>query len=161
MKTLKEYPEFRDYPYRDALVVDVHNNRKLHYVCTEDRTLDMQASTMVQRNKYRITDKKEFVKIYRDSLKTILNLSTTAQRILWYILDILQAKATCVDLIPATCAEVCGFKASRSVHIGLAELIEKDILRRTTWRMRYWVNPVVMFNGDRIEFINEYIYDGQ
>ena len=41
----------------------------------------------------------------------------------------------------------------------IIELLNKNILTRSSVKYKYWVNPIVMFNGDRIEFIREYRYE--
>ena len=50
-----------------------------------------------------------------------------------------------------------GFKTRKSVYDGVIELLEKGILTRSSNSKKYWVNPLVIFNGNRITFINDYI----
>jgi len=64
-----------------------------------------------------------------------------------------------VELFTNICMKECGFKTRKSVTDGICELIEKNILYRTAEPMSYWINPAIVFNGDRLEFIREYILE--
>lgn len=161
MKALKDFPIADVYPFKDDLLRDVCSHSKAKLVNSTTDEIDYTLQTWSKRTTYQITDRKEFVKVYRESLKTILNLSATAQKVLWYILDILPQRATCVDIVTNICQRECGFKTRHSVVNGLVELLEKGILIKSSYQMRYWVNPVILFNGDRMEFIREYVYTGE
>lgn len=160
-KALKDFPIADTYPFADKLLNDVRNHSKVKLLNSTPEEIDYTTQKWTKRTTYKITDRKEFVKIYRDSLKTILKLSTTAQKLLWYILDILPQKAIHVDILTNICQKECGFKTRKSVSDGIVELLEKDILIKTPYQMRYWINPIILFNEDRMEFIREYIYVGE
>lgn len=49
------------------------------------------------------------------------------------------------------------FKTRKSVYNEVIELLEKGILIRSSNSKKYWVNPIVIFNSNRITFINDYI----
>lgn len=160
-KALKTFPIADVYPFADKLLNDVCKHSKAKLLTSTSEEIDYTAQKWTKKTTYQITDRKEFIKIYRDSLKTILNLSATAQKLLWYILEILPQKAVYVDIVTNICQRECGFKTRKSVSDGIIELLEKEILIKTAYQMRYWVNPVILFNGDRVEFIREYIYTGE
>jgi hypothetical protein len=58
-----------------------------------------------------------------------------------------------------TVMEFCKFKNRKSVRDGVVELLEKNFLTRTTVPKKFWVNPLIVFNGNRITYANEYILD--
>ena len=88
-----------------------------------------------------------------------LKVSATGKRILKFIFDYLGVKDNKVIITTECCMKSCGFKNRKSVRDGIIELLDKNILTRSSVKYRYWVNPIVMFNGDRIEFIREYRYE--
>lgn len=158
LKKLEDYPIADSYPFGKELQLDVTDNLK--YVRAKSNiSISKDMYTMTKRSTYAIKDKKEFIKIYKDSLKTILKLSSTSQKVLWYIMDNLGLKQQCIDIPPRVCMEECSFKTPKSVRDGIMELLDKNILTRTPYMMRYWVNPMVLFNGNRMEFIREYILE--
>lgn len=88
-----------------------------------------------------------------------LNLSMTGKRIVKFIFDYIGIRNNNVILTTECCMKACGFKNRKSVRDGIIELLDKNILTRSSAKYQYWVNPIVMFNGDRIEFIREYRYE--
>ena len=88
-----------------------------------------------------------------------LKVSATGKRILKFIFDYLGVKDNKVIITTECCMKSCGFKNRKSIRDGIIELLDKNILTRSSARYQYWVNPIVMFNGDRIEFIREYRYE--
>ena len=88
-----------------------------------------------------------------------LKVSATGKRILKFIFDYLGVKDNKVIITTECCMKSCGFKNRKSVRDGIIELLDKNILTRSSAKYQYWVNPIVMFNGDRIEFIREYRYE--
>jgi hypothetical protein len=121
--------------------------------------ISIDGKTVSRRIISTMKDKKEFIKVFRESIKTILQLSATAQKILWYIMDSLPINKNVVVITNDACMDACGFKNRKSVRDGIIELLDKNILTRSSVKYKYWVNPIVMFNGDRIEFIREYRYE--
>lgn len=88
-----------------------------------------------------------------------LKVSATGKRILKFIFEDIGIRNNTVIITTECCMKTCGFKNRKSVRDGIIELLDKNILTRSSARYQYWVNPIVMFNGDRIEFIREYRYE--
>ncbi len=104
-----------------------------------------------------IIDSKKFTKMYTDNLGMIFGLSKGAQLVLRYICDSLIPKADYVFINIEKCREYCEYKTRQSVYNSLEDLLKAEIIARTDDTYRYWINPSVLFNGDRMIFINEFI----
>ena len=89
----------------------------------------------------------------------LLRLSSTASKVLMYSLTMLDKFTKRIEILTPLCMSECGFKTRKSVVDGICELLEKEILIRTSEPMTYWINPMIVFNGDRMEFIREYILE--
>lgn len=158
---LGDFPIEEDYPFRDDVLDDVDE----YFLCypkkgssKSSRVLKCDKDKFSDTTTYVIRDRKEFIKTYKNSLKMILGLSSTAQRVLWYIMDSMGQKPQYVDITPKMCMDTCGFKTLKSVRDGVVELLSKGVIKRSSYPTKYWVNPLVIFNGDRIEFVKQYIY---
>lgn len=158
---ISDFPIEEKYPFSFEVENDIEDN----LLCmTKDGLMKKRSfikltlKEIVNSEEYIVRDRKEFIKIYKDGLKAMLNLSWTAQKVLIYIMDTMAANTQYVDIVPKTCMEVCGFKTPKSVRDGIIELLNKDILKRNPHSMRYWLNPLLLFNGDRIEFVKSYVY---
>ena len=162
MKREKEFPQADVSPYECAL------KKKLNGV-TSNKILSF-GNARVELERYanhvgaRIAltqkvDHETFIKVFKENLKSIAKLSRTAQAILWYIMDTLPKDRGHVIIDNATVMDFCGFKHRKSVRDGVIELLDKNILCRSTVPKKYWVNPLIVFNGNRITYAEEYILD--
>jgi hypothetical protein len=50
----------------------------------------------------------------------------------------------------------CGWSTTTQVYLGLGELIKNKIIAPSVNSNLWFINPNVIFNGDRIAFIKEY-----
>jgi uncharacterized protein YcaQ len=55
------------------------------------------------------------------------------------------------------CLEHTKYSTEKSVFEGLSTLIECGIVARSNRHYKYFVNPLVVFNGDRVTFAKTYI----
>lgn len=162
MKALSDFPLADTSPYEFSL-------KKRLNECSSNRVLSFgNAKIELERYQNNIgarialtqkVDHETFVKVFRDSIKYVAKLSRTAQAVLWYIMDNLPKDKGYVIIDNATVMDYCGFKTRKSVREAVIELLEKNFLTRTTLPKKYWVNPLIIFNGNRITYANQYILD--
>ena len=55
------------------------------------------------------------------------------------------------------CLEYTQYKHPKDVLFGLSGLIECGIIARSDSHFKYFINPLVVFNGDRVTFAKTYI----
>lgn len=157
MKKLDEYPIADIFPYQESLSSQLNDNTRSRTIYKGKDTEFINSTEFCEVNFKKIVDRTQFIKVFKDSLKTILALSTTAQKVLWYIIDNVPKEKHFVYLDYKEYMNNVGFKTRKSVYDGVIELLEKGILTRSSNSKKYWVNPLVIFNGNRITFINDYI----
>lgn len=109
-------------------------------------------------------DKEQFVKLYTTHLKVFFELSSPTFKLLQYVLNVIQMEAKNTDLVDLSLEDAISFfskrgeKISRAVWFrGLKELIEKQFLAKNRkFSSKYFINPKLFFNGDRIDFIERF-----
>lgn len=98
--------------------------------------------------KQKIFDNSEFIKWYNP--KVLIGLSSQAIAVFSYIVSRLQfggiVQFSYDDSITYT-----GYKNRQSIWKGLCELLRKDIIR-VKQKGEYWVNPNIVYKGQRDEF---------
>lgn len=161
-KRITDCPIADEFPFSNELEDSMKNNLKLKTIGY--KSVEAPSEVTVKDNILQIAirkqiDKTQFIKVFKNGLKRILELSATAQKVLWYIMDILPKNRTSVFLLNTDIMNACNFKTKKSSRDGILELLNKGILVRTSTSQKYWVNPTILFNGDRIIFITEY-YNG-
>ena len=159
MYKLEDFPPMKEYPYGDLLFSNLHKNRNLSTVNAELGSISNDGNTFTEIRTRIVKDREEFVKVFKRSIKDIMNLSTTAQKVLWYIMDNLKKEQGIVSINYNLCMEQCHFKTRKSIRDALIELLTKNIISKTVYISVFWVNPTFVFNGNRIEIKTNIVYD--
>lgn len=106
---------------------------------------------MVIRKK---VDKEEFVKVFKDQISILFELTKTAQKILTYFIKSLGINKDFVIFDRQKAKEYSGLCSDASIYRGLGELIQKNVIAKSTLTQVYYINPKIIFNGDRLVVIN-------
>ncbi|WPD76558.1 hypothetical protein OGM23_04130 [Dickeya fangzhongdai] len=109
-------------------------------------------------------DKEEFIKLYTSQIKAYFDLTKTAYKVFFIFLRIYQ-DAIGKDHFYLSCKKAMSlaekidhFILSESIfYRGIKELIEKCIIAKTNEKNWYFINPAIVFNGDRARFVSEII----
>jgi hypothetical protein len=80
-----------------------------------------------------------------------MELPTPSLKMFIYAMDRLKPLQETVFLHSDDCMVVCGFKSVTSYREGIRGLIDQKIIaRKIGSNMEYWINPNVLFNGNRL-----------
>ena len=107
-------------------------------------------------------DKEEFVKLYTKNMRVFFDLKPTTQRLLQVVLKAVQdaPNADCIYMHWLSVEEYLqlhGLKMSKaSFHNALNELLAKKFIAKSIEPHKFWINPHLFFNGDRMTFVREY-----
>ncbi|EPL7413626.1 hypothetical protein WJA00_003129 [Klebsiella pneumoniae] len=109
-------------------------------------------------------DKEEFIKLYTSQIKAYFDLTKTAYKVFFIFLRIYQ-DAIGKDHFYLSCKKAMSlaekidhFVLSESIfYRGIKELIEKRIIAKTNEKNWCFINPAIVFNGDRARFVSEII----
>ncbi len=50
------------------------------------------------------------------------------------------------------CLEYTQYKSDKAIYKGLAELVQSEIIARGPNEYNWFINPLIVFNGDRVSF---------
>lgn len=102
-------------------------------------------------------DEDKFTKIYISEFAAFYDLTKPAIKVLHYIISILKPKQDTFILRMDKCLEFTKYTHKVSVFSGLGNLIKSGIIARTIYNEEYYINPMVLFNGNRIAYTKAYI----
>ena len=107
-------------------------------------------------------DRDQFVKLYTKNMKIFFDLRPTTQKVLMAVLAAIQ-KFKDADFIFLTWFDVEDYSEKHalkisepSFHRAMRELLEKGFLAESEVPGRFWINPHLFFNGDRMTFVREW-----
>ena len=102
-------------------------------------------------------DAEKYTKVYNSEFKAFFGLSTPAIRTLGYIINGMHPKCDIVFFNVWDCMEYTGYTSKATVYRALTNLSEQGIIARGPSECTLFINPMVIFNGDRVRFVKEYV----
>ena len=108
-------------------------------------------------------DDEKFVKVFTQNLKAFFNLRPSSYKLLQVVMQELQRHPNNDRIyLNARMArehlEAHGQRpmSSSAFHDALKEMLQKGFLAATPHSNLYFINPHLLFNGDRLRFVREY-----
>lgn len=111
------------------------------------RTGEVRAATQIVGTQ-KIYDTTDFVKFYEPGI--LVGMSSGAVAVFSYIVSHLQFGGY-VIFDYAECIEYTGYKTRQAIYRGLMELAKMDVVRQKA-KGEWWVNPNIVYRGQRDEF---------
>lgn len=102
-------------------------------------------------------DEEQFAKFYLSNFSSFFNLKPSAIKVFGYILTQLVPNRDVFNFYIDDCQEYTGYKSFKTIYIGLASLLENEIIARGRTEYEYYINPMIVFNGNRITFAKTYV----
>lgn len=105
-------------------------------------------------------DEEEFVKFYLRDFRVFFGLSEKAMRVFGYILTLIRPNSDEFIFLIDECLENTIYKTKVSIYAALTELIAAEIIARGKSDVFFFINPMVIFNGNRVTFAKTYVKKG-
>lgn len=102
-------------------------------------------------------DEDKFAKLYLSQFSQFWDLSKSAMRVFSYILTQLKPNSDIVIFNIEEALRHTEYKSKQPIYDGLISLCQSDIIARGWSDVVYFVNPMCVFNGNRITFAKTYI----
>lgn len=102
-------------------------------------------------------DEEKFAKIYLSEFAAFWDLGKQAYRVFGYILTKLLPKQDLFNFFISECMEHTKYKTHKQVYQGLTQLLDAKIIARGPSDSHYYINPMIVFNGDRVTYAKTYI----
>lgn len=101
-------------------------------------------------------DEEQFAKFYLNGFKSFYNLKPSSLKVFGFILGQLKPNRDVFDFSLEDCLENTGF-TKQTIYRGLTELLNNEIIARGRFDYQYYINPLVVFNGNRVTFAKTYV----
>ncbi len=111
-------------------------------------------NTVFMRNKS--VDEEQFAKFFFAGFKAFYDLKPSSIKVFGYILKQLRPNSDEFVLLVDECAAAINYSSS-TVYQALGELGRANIIARGKAECLFYINPMVVFNGDRVTFATTYI----
>ncbi|KAA4721493.1 hypothetical protein F3B30_23750 [Bacteroides fragilis] len=97
------------------------------------------------------------VVLYLSNFAAFFDLSQAAIRVFGYFMTCMKPKNDLIIFNRKKCLEYTKYKTDKAVYKGLAELVKAEIIARGPADNLWFINPLIVFNGDRVTFAKTYV----
>ena len=164
---LSLYPKNKENPFLKQAVEEINQNIVKRYR-TATKTGEKAILQAIDTNTGEIlghtqfirqieVDEDKFAKFYLSNFSSFFDLKPSAIKVFGYILEQLTPNRDSFNFYMEDCLEFTGYKSKVSVFKGLTQLIKSGIIARGRTEYEYYINPMVVFNGNRITFAKTYV----
>lgn len=166
-KQIGTHEKHAENPFMEKVITDVTSvtvrkyrkigtsNKDLQLIAVNPKTSEVQGYTQFVETK--LIDEEKFMKMYVAEFGAFYNLGKPAMKVLHYIMTILTPKKDTFMMRIDKCMDFTGYTGKASVLTGLTDLMNNGIIARTMYNDEFYINPLIMFNGDRISFVKLYV----
>lgn len=160
---VRSAPTHVENPFMRGCATEVRG-RKKHYnvLARPAEIVDKQTGDYlggIEHKIVRLVDDAQFVKVFSDGISGIYDLSKPGARVFRYLFDVVQKNPN-VDRLYLYFMDALEepWAIPKSVFFrGMAELLEKNFIARSQNPNMFFLNPQMIWNGDRFSFVQEFI----
>lgn len=153
---------FTENPFLKGASVEIRGKKRFYNVmASTEAVVDFASGEIkgtVEHKRVKMVDDAEFVKMFADGVAAMYDLGRSGKRVLSYLLEVVQAHPN-TDRIYLHFMEAFDepWGISKNTFFkGMAELIEKQFVAPAALPNMFYLNPCMVWNGDRFRFITEY-----
>lgn len=138
---------------RKNILVNSHSKTEIKMVINQDGDVDGYTNFM----KIIEVDEQKFAKVYLSGFYKFFDITQAGIRVFGFIINSIKPNGDQFLFDIDECMVYTKYKSNRSVINGLASLLEVGIIARSEKSYKYFINPLVVFNGNRVTFAQSYI----
>ena len=160
---IRSLPTFIENPFVDGVSGEKTKRTEMLYadgrVVMNPETGELEDTLGVARVKW--VDSEQFVKVYLANLNVFFELGKAAQRVCEFAMAQVATRAINQGEVILSFPEYQDYFQGKqggtrpTFMRGLQELAAKNLIAKSRTRDVWFINPAVMFNGDRARFVTE------
>jgi hypothetical protein len=153
-----DFPKFENNPFHEGTLESL--NIRSFPIRPKGPIVNADTGEVLTKNVYLhkqtgFADNLNAVKVFNDSCEMLSNLSVPGIKVLFYVMVNLQKGSDKVYIGPLSVKKFTGYSANKDVYKGIAELIEKGVIAKSTEVLIYFINPNILFSGNKGELIKK------
>lgn len=165
-KTLADFQNNRENPFAKQVIVQMGNYLTTRQVvgknddersvlqAFDEKTGEMLGQTVFVRSK--MVDTETFAKVYQLGFQAFADLKPSVMKVFQYIVGQLRPDNDKFSLYVEDIIEATSLHKA-TIYRALAALCDREIIARGRSEYDYFINPMYVFNGNRVTFITNWI----
>lgn len=102
-------------------------------------------------------DEDKFAKIYLAELGILWDMKKPALKLFSYVMTVLIPNRDDFFLSPTKAMEYTGYRTKTALNNAISQLLELGVMARSIEDNWFYINPLFVFNGNRVTFAKTYI----
>lgn len=163
-KPIKALPSFEENPFIEKAIQDIKIHKRQQIIRPKNRdevqqivSTDGEITGYTAFTRFIEVDEEKFAKVYLSQFANFWELSKPAIRVFGYILTVLKPKQDHFIFDMDDCLKHTKYSQRNHILTGLSNLIECQIVAKSNKDYKYYINPLMVFNGDRVAFTKMYV----
>ena len=156
---VRELPKFKKNPFVEQEDFKPRRTKKAKISANKNEVVvntETGATTgITYLHRIQEVDEDQFIKVYVKGLSAMYDLSQSAHRVLQYFMINLPANKADIILNMPDLMKFCGYNQRTQAYRHIGELARAGIMAKSEEVNGWFLNPAIIFNGDRIALINE------
>lgn len=165
-KTLADFQMNRENPFAKQTIVQMGNylasrqiqgknsDERAVLMATDIETGELLGQTVFMRTK--TVDTETFAKVYQLGFQAFAELKPSVMKVFQYIIEQLKPDRDMFNLYIEDIIEATNLHKA-TIYRALGVLCEREIIARGRTEYDYYINPMYVFNGNRVTFITNWI----
>ena len=166
LMNLKNFQNNKENPFAKQTIVQMGNYLATRQVAGkndderavlqayDENTGEMLGQTVFMRTK--MVDTETFAKVYQAGFSAFADLKPSVMKVFQYIVSQLKPDNDRFFLFVEDIVEATGY-SKMTVYRALGHLCSREIIARGRGETDYFINPMYVFNGNRVTFITNWI----
>lgn len=162
---ITKYEGFEENPFLEKAIEDIEIIKKTQIIRAKERSevkliVDEKSGSVEGHTafmRFIEVDEERFTKLYLSQFSSFWDLSKPAIRVFGYIMNVLQPNKDWFYFSMEDCLKYTNYSHRNSITNALSMLIEVGLIARSNNHIKYFINPLVVFNGSRVTFAKTYI----
>ena len=161
--TLSTAQRHRINPFMNEAKVEVKGKKRFYSIGVRgDLHVDGATGEVrgtVEHRYVRMVDDAQFTKVFASGAAAIYQLGTNGRTVLWYLMGVVQQNPSTdrIYLSFMDAAEEPFHISKATFYRGMAELIDRQFIAPSVSPNMFFLNPMMIFNGDRFAFVQEFV----
>lgn len=161
---ITEFPKNKENPFMGGFLDSMTVTRRRKQLLSSNGkhnmlVIDTDDKQVAQAGFYEIqeVDEAQFVKVFATFFAMQAGLTRTGREVLAYIMTLLEPRKDTIVIQNDKALHFLGYKTRKSLVAGIGDLLEKEVIARGFFDNEYFINPMIMFNGDRVTFAKTFV----
>jgi len=152
---MKKYESYFTNPFKvNGLISRQYIPKVKEELVVDPNSGEMYTMRKVPKSAEQIHDPAVYTKVFQDQLEVLIGLSPASMKIVLYMICNMRPMIDSIVLSVPDLMVALDIKSAVTIKNSIMELLDTGIIAQELGsNIKYWINPNIFFNGNRVKLI--------